>query len=57
MGIFDFFKKSEREPKKHPTNKSPRETEGPVVKSGPTRGENRSRNKDGQWRKKRSDAD
>jgi hypothetical protein len=26
------------------------------VKTGPTRGDNRSRNEDGQWRKKRSDA-
>jgi hypothetical protein len=29
---------------------------GPVVKSGPTAGNTRSRTKDGQWRKKRSDA-
>lgn len=36
--------------------KSPRETNGPVVQSGPTAGQNRSRNKDGAWRKKRSDA-
>ena len=36
--------------------KSPRETGGPVVKSGPTRGQNRSRNQDGEWRKKRSDS-
>lgn len=36
-------------------SKSPKDTKGPVVKSGPTRGENRSRNKDGQWRAKRSD--
>ena len=35
---------------------SPRETHGPVVKTGPTAGQNRSRNKDGTWRKKRSDA-
>ena len=35
---------------------SPKDTKGPVVKSGPTRGENRSRNKDGQWRKKRNDS-
>lgn len=34
---------------------SPKETKGPIVKSGPTAGQNRSRNKDGQWRKKRSD--
>ena len=41
--------------KKDPS-KSPRETGGPVVKTGPTRGENRSRNDSGEWRKKRSDA-
>ena len=35
---------------------SPRDTGGPVVKTGPTAGQNRSRNKDGSWRKKRSDA-
>lgn len=36
--------------------KSPKETKGPVVKTGPTRGQNRSRNNDGSWRSKRSDA-
>ena len=41
--------------KKDPS-KSPRDNGGPVVKTGPTRGENRSRNDDGQWRKKRSDS-
>ena len=41
--------------KKDPS-KSPKETNGPVVKTGPTAGENRSKNKDGTWRKKRSDA-
>ena len=35
---------------------SPRETGGPIVKTGPTAGQNRSRNKNGRWRKKRSDA-
>lgn len=34
----------------------PSETHGPIVKTGPTAGENRSRNQDGTWRKKRSDA-
>ena len=34
---------------------SPRDTHGPVVQTGPTRGQNRSRNKNGRWRKKRSD--
>lgn len=41
--------------KKDPS-KSPRDTGGPVVKTGPTRGQNRSRNDDGRWRAKRSDA-
>lgn len=41
--------------KKDP-GKSPRDTNGPVVKTGPTAGQNRSRNKDGSWRDKRSDA-
>ena len=41
--------------KKDP-NKSPKETGGPVVKTGPTAGQNRSRNDDGSWRAKRSDA-
>lgn len=30
---------------------------GPSVKTGPTAGNTRSRNQDGTWRKKRSDAD
>lgn len=34
---------------------SPRDTNGPVVKTGPTAGQNRSRNNDGTWHKKRSD--
>jgi hypothetical protein len=42
--------------KKLPTGKSPSETGGPVVKTGPTAGQNRSRNNDGAWRAKRSDA-
>ena len=41
--------------KKDPS-KSPRDTNGPVVKTGPTFGQNRSRNNDGRWHKKRSDA-
>ena len=41
--------------KKDP-NLPPSQTGGPVVRTGPTTGENRSRNSDGQWRKKRSDA-
>jgi len=35
---------------------SPKETHGPIVKTGPTSGKNRSRNNDGSWRKKRDDA-
>ena len=35
---------------------SPKHTHGPVIKTGPTAGQNRSRNKNGRWRKKRSDA-
>lgn len=35
---------------------SPKETKGPIVKTGPTSGEVRSRNQDGTWRKKRSDS-
>lgn len=35
---------------------SPRYTNGPVVKDGPNAGQNRARNKDGAWRKKRDDA-
>lgn len=39
-----------------PKDKSPRANGGPLVKSGPTAGQVRSRNNDGTWRKKRSDA-
>lgn len=35
---------------------SPKDTHGPIVKSGPTAGEVRSRSKDGKFRRKRSDA-
>jgi hypothetical protein len=34
----------------------PNKTGGPVVKTGPTYGKNRSRNDDGRWRAKRSDS-
>lgn len=37
-------------------NLNPRKNGGPVVKTGPTAGQVRSRNKDGAWRTKRSDA-
>lgn len=40
--------------KKDPSQ-SPRYTNGPVVKTGPTAGQNRSRNDDGAWHRKRSD--
>jgi len=40
--------------KKDPSE-SPNKTNGPVVKTGPTAGQNRSRNQDGRWREKRSD--
>lgn len=36
-------------------SKSPKDTKGPIVASGPTKGQNRSRNSDGRWRAKRSD--
>lgn len=35
---------------------SPKDTHGPLVKTGPTRNQVRSRNKNGQFRRKRSDA-
>lgn len=41
---------------KKSVSKSPNQTGGPVVKTGPTAGQNRSRNQDGRWRAKRSDA-
>lgn len=40
---------------KKDSSQSPRHTNGPVVKTGPTAGQNRSRNDDGTWHKKRSD--
>lgn len=45
---------SDRIPNKK--DKSPKNNHGPLVKTGPTSGKNRSRNKNGQWRAKRSDA-
>lgn len=36
--------------------KSPRDTHGPIVKTGPTAGKNRSRRDSGQWRSRRSDS-
>ena len=37
-------------------SKAPQYNHGPVVKTGPTYGQNRSRNNNGTWRRKRSDA-
>lgn len=37
-------------------NLNPRKSGGPVVKTGPTVGEVRTRRSSGEWRKKRSDA-
>lgn len=37
-------------------SKAPKDNGGPLVKSGPTSGNVRSRNSDGKWRRKRSDA-
>lgn len=42
MGLFD--------------NGNDRKNDGPKVKTGPTAGQTRSRNDDGRWRAKRSDA-
>ncbi len=46
MGLFDSSNKS----------KAPQFNHGPLVKTGPTAGQNRSRTKSGTWRKTRSDA-
>lgn len=35
---------------------SPRNNGGPLVRSGPTYGQNRSRNNNGQWHQKRSNS-
>lgn len=43
-------------PIKKDHTKSPSKTGGPVVRTGPTAGQNRTRNDDGKWRAKRSDA-
>jgi len=49
MGLFDFFKTQK-------TSSPARGEGGPRVKTGPTSGQVRSRNKSGEWRAKRSDA-
>ena len=35
---------------------SPKDTKGPIVKTGPTQGSNRTRRSSGEWRKKRNDS-
>lgn len=35
---------------------SPKDTKGPIVKTGPTAGNVRSKNADGKWHAKRNDA-
>lgn len=49
--MFNFKKVSTQ-----PQSKAPRDNGGPLVKTGPTAGQVRSRNANGQWRPKRSDA-
>ena len=53
MGFFDFLK---AKPEKFSRGTSARKAGGPVVKTGPTAGQVRSKNKNGQWRSKRNDA-
>lgn len=36
--------------------KSPKDTHGPVIATGPNAGKNRTRRNDGPWRRKRSDS-
>ncbi len=58
MGLFDFFSKGKSSPKTYSGgSRSPSKNGGPLVKTGPTKDQVRSRNGDGQWRKKRSDAE
>jgi hypothetical protein len=57
MGFFDFFSGGKSSPKKYSGgSRSPAKNGGPLVKSGPTKDQVRSRNADGTWHKKRSDA-
>ncbi|HMM09027.1 MAG TPA: hypothetical protein PKA35_07905 [Paracoccus solventivorans] len=49
--IFNMLKTSSKAPVKATSR-----AKGPKVKTGPTRDEVRSRNQDGRWRAKRSDA-
>ncbi len=48
MGLFKSSDKTK--------SSAPQFNHGPLVKTGPTAGQNRSRNDDGTWRRKRSDA-
>lgn len=50
--LFDLVLNTARS---YSSSASPKDTHGPVVKTGPTAGQNRSRNQNGQWRRKRSD--
>lgn len=50
---YALIMREEQEEKHMP---SPKDTGGPIVKTGPTAGKVRSRNKNGQYRRKRSDA-
>ena len=55
MGIFSsFFGGGGSGRSSSKRNWSPRSNGGPLVRSGPTFGKVRSRNLNGQWRKKRS---
>jgi len=61
MGLFSFFGGGNRRSGSGGgggggRNWSPKSNHGPLVKSGPTYGQNRSRNSNGQWRQKRSDS-
>jgi hypothetical protein len=55
VGFFGFGS-SKKPEKKWSLGLAPSKTEGPVVKTGPTAGSNRTRNDDGAWRAKRDDA-
>lgn len=58
MGFFDFFSKGKSSPKQYSGgSRSPAKNGGPLVKTGPTKDQVRSRKGDGQWRKKRSDSE
>ena len=52
----NFFDLISNTTSNYASSASPKDTHGPIVKTGPTAGQNRSRNQNGQWRRKRSDA-